>query len=140
MRYALIVFTVLLGQACARAAAPVHDSPRPAAAVPIAGAWHLVTVAGEDIPVAPVHDGRRIPIEVTAGAFKIVADGTFTMTMSYRNPATGDSFSRDFEGTYIVTEDAAYRFDWKGAGATRVWIEDGRLIMDNEGSLFAYAR
>jgi hypothetical protein len=140
MRYAMIVFTVFMAQACAHAAAPATDSPRPAAAVPITGDWHLVAVAGEDLPIAPVHDGRRLPIEVAGAAFVIAPDGTFTMTMTYRNTATGDRFSRGFEGTYSVTDGAAYRFDWKGAGATRVWVEDERLIMDNEGLLFAYAR
>jgi hypothetical protein len=147
MHYAMIVFTVLTAQACVHAAAPAADTPPPAAdtpppaaAAPIAGLWHLVTVAGEELPTAPVHDGRRLPIEVAGAAFMIAADGTFTMTMTYRNTATGDGFSRGFEGTYSVTDGAAYRFDWTGAGATRVWIEDGRLIMDNEGVHFAYAR
>jgi hypothetical protein len=142
MRYAMLAVFVLMFQACARNA-PLHvsASARPAPAVPaIAGTWQLVAVAGEDIPVAPMHGGTRMPVEITASTFSIPADGTFTMTMTYRNPSSGDSFSRRFEGTYVSEEGTAFRFDWKNAGATRVWLENGRLIMDNEGSLFAYTR
>jgi hypothetical protein len=78
-------------------------------------------------------------VEITASTFSISADGTFTMTMAYRNRSDGATFARDFEGTYTAAADG-FRFDWKNAGATRVWLLDDRLMMDNEGTVFAYAR
>jgi hypothetical protein len=141
MRYVMLAFIVLLLHACARTApAPVPGSALPTPSVAtLPGSWKLIAVGGEDIPVAPVHDGRRLSVEVTASTFTITADGTFTMTMTYRNPSSGDSFSRNFEGTYVAAE-GAYRFDWKDAGATRVWLDERRLFMDNEGTLFTYSR
>jgi hypothetical protein len=110
-----------------------------APAASVVGTWHLVTVNEQPIPHSPLHEGRPVPVEITASTFSISADGTFTMTMTYRNRSDGGTFARDFEGTYTAAADG-FRFDWKNAGATRVWLQDDRLMMDNEGTVFAYAR
>jgi hypothetical protein len=101
------------------------------------GVYNLISIDGNPIPYAPLHQGQQAP-EIVSSTFTLNEDNTFEMTMSYKNPS-GGTIDRDFSGTY-TNAGADFTFKWKGAGQTRATIEGSRLTMNNEGMLFVYQK
>ena len=102
----------------------------------IAGTYTLVSIGGNPLPYAPMHQGQQA-IEVSSGTITLKDGGAFVSNMSYGNRPASWPASRDSKGT-CTHEGGALNFKWEGAGQTKVTIDGNTLVMDNEGMPFVY--
>jgi hypothetical protein len=100
------------------------------------GTYSLVTINGNALPFTPPHEGGAP--EIRSSTFTLIADGTFSLTMTYGMPS-GEVISRDFSGTY-TRGGSVFSFQWTGAGSTTATLEGNTLTMNNEGVLYGYRK
>lgn len=101
-----------------------------------ANTYTLVSVDRHAVPYAPMQGGQR-STEIVSATITLNPDGTFVSTMKYGKPTAGET--RNFNGTY-TKEGHNYLLSWEGAGQTGVTIEENKLTLNNQGSLFVYQK
>lgn len=128
--YVLLILASVVLAACSQASKTAESTD-------FTGTYNLISIDGQPVPYAPVHEGQQGP-EIVSSNLTLNDDGTFSMTMSYTNPS-GGSISRDFTGTY-TQQGAKFNLKWEGAGQTEVTLKGDTLTLNNEGMLFVYQK
>lgn len=112
---------------------------------PLTGVYALALIDGHALPFAPAHAGRPAnapPMpEVLSSTLVVRPDGSFIMAMSYRAKAGGVEryFDNPFSGS-CTAEGGAYVAQWDEAGRTPLTLKGDTLLLDNEGTIFAYLK
>jgi len=125
----LLAASLLLSACGNRSTAPDDNAA-------IAGAYALVSVNGNRVPARVSHQGASL--EVRSGTLTLNADGTCRSETTFVPPA-GSAVHREVSATY-TRHGSELTMRWKGAGTTRATISSNTLAMNNEGTVFEYAK
>lgn len=100
------------------------------------GTYTLATINGNRLPFTPPNEGGAPQIE--SGAIALLADGSFSSTMTYRMP-DGKVGNRGSSGSY-TRQGSSFKLEWKGAGVTLGTLEGNTFTIDDDGLKCAYRK
>jgi len=101
------------------------------------GTYVLISVDGNNVPCAVMHEGRD-RLTVKSGTFNINADGTCSSKVVFTAPYGADTI-REVKATY-TQEGSSLTMRWEGAGTTTGTVQSNNFTMNNEGMIFAYRK
>jgi hypothetical protein len=139
----LVLSAILVSSGCRGSGTPAASSPAPApppaqAAVPadISGTYTLVAVNDGPLPYTMTHEPPGV--RVTAGSFRIDADGTCSSRMEFVVPS-GEAMTREVKARW-TRDGATLNMTWEGAGTNTGTLTGDTFVMENEGQRFIYRK
>ena len=139
----LILSAVLVSSGCRGSGTPAASSPvalpppAPAAApADISGTYLLVAINDAALPYTMTHEPPGV--RVTAGSFRIEADGTCSSRMEFVVPS-GEALTREVKARW-TRDGATLNMTWEGAGTNSGTVAGDTFVMENEGQRFTYRK
>lgn len=107
----------------------------------VASTYTLVAVDDHALPYSRTdrNDATTTPTQVVSGTLDLKADGTFTMSTTYR--AVDEQGERLFDGRFngaCAPDGDNYRLYWNGGGETALTVSGGTLTVNNDGTRYKY--
>lgn len=109
----------------------------------VASTYTLVAVDDHALPYSRTdrNDATTTPTQVVSGTLDLKADGTFTMSTTYR--AVDEQGERLFDGRFngaCAPDGDNYRLYWNGGGETALTVSGDTLTVNNDGTRYKYLR